>query len=108
MQKRELTCQRFSITDREFALQLRRSGIEFDERLVIRVERSNTASSLRFDANIVKAHEEMPQIDQGITWGPLGQAAAGSSIVWYGIHTFEMLEKIMGLGAIAVTAVLTE
>ena len=38
-----------------------------------------TASSLRFDANIVKAHEEMPQIDQGITWGPLGQAAAGSS-----------------------------
>ena len=41
MQKRELTCQRFSITEREFALQLRRSGIEFDERLVIRVERSN-------------------------------------------------------------------
>ena len=64
-----------------------------------------TASSLRFDANIVKAHEEMPQIDQGITWGPLGQAAAGSSIVWYGIHTFEMLEKIMGPGAIAVTTV---
>ena len=108
MQKRELTCQRFSITERKFALQLRRSGIEFDERLVIRVELSNMASSLRFDANIVKAHEEMPQIDQGITWGPLGQAAAGSSIVWYGIHTFEMLEKIMGLGAIAVTAVLTE
>ena len=64
-----------------------------------------TASSLRFDANIVKAHEEMPQIDQGITWGPLGQAAAGSSIIWYGIHTFEMLEKIMGPGAIAVTTV---
>lgn len=64
-----------------------------------------TASSLRFDANIVKAHEEMPEIEQGYTWGPLGHAAAGSSIVWYGVHTFEMLEKIMGPGAIAVTSV---
>ena len=64
-----------------------------------------TASSLRFDANIVKAHEEMPEIEQGLTWGPLGPAAAGSSIIWYGIHTFEMLEKIMGTGAIAVTSV---
>lgn len=64
-----------------------------------------TASSLRFDANIVKAHEEMPEIEQGIAWGPLGAAPAGSSIVWYGTHTFEMLEKIMGPGAIAVTSV---
>ena len=64
-----------------------------------------TASSLRFDANIVKAHEEMPEIEQGITWGPLGRASAGSSVVWYGVHTFEMLEKIMGTGAIAVTSV---
>ena len=64
-----------------------------------------TASSLRYDANIVKAHEEMPEIEQGITWGPLGMAPAGSSIVWYGVHTFEMLEKIMGTGAIEVTSV---
>ncbi|MBO4631148.1 MAG: Gfo/Idh/MocA family oxidoreductase [Lentisphaeria bacterium] len=64
-----------------------------------------TASSLRFDANIVKAHEEMPEIELGQTWGPLGKAAAGSSIIWYGVHTFEMLEKIMGPGAIAVTSV---
>ena len=64
-----------------------------------------TGSSLRFDANIVKAHEELPEIDLGHTWGPLGAAASGSSIVWYGIHTFEMLEKIMGPGAIAVTSV---
>ena len=64
-----------------------------------------TASSLRFDANIVDAHAEMPEIEQGITWGPLGIAPAGSSIVWYGVHTFEMLEKIMGPGAIAVTSV---
>ena len=64
-----------------------------------------TASSLRFEANIIQAHEEMPEVDMAETWGPLGRAAAGSSIVWYGVHAFEMLEKIMGPGAIAVTTV---
>ena len=64
-----------------------------------------TGSSLRFDANIVEACKEWPEIEQGQTWGPLGRAAAGSSIVWYGVHAFEMLEKIMGPGAIAVTSV---
>ncbi len=77
---------------------------------ILKIARENkvrffTASSLRYDANIVQAHEEMPEIDQGITWGPLGMAPAGSSIVWYGVHTFEMLEKIMGPGAIEVTSV---
>lgn len=64
-----------------------------------------TASSLRFDANIQEASAQMGFIDQGIIWGPVGKAAAGSSIVWYGVHAFEMLEKIMGPGAIAVTTV---
>lgn len=63
-----------------------------------------TASSLRYDAELINAAKAMPEIDQGIAWGPLGRAAAGSSIVWYGVHTFEMLEKIMGPGAIAVTS----
>ena len=64
-----------------------------------------TASSLRFEANIIRAHEEMPEVDMAETWGPLGRAAKGSSIVWYGVHAFEMLEKIMGPGAITVTTV---
>ena len=64
-----------------------------------------TASSLRFDANIQEVSAEMGYIDQGMIWGPVGKAPAGSSIVWYGVHAFEMLEKIMGRGAIAVTAV---
>ena len=41
MQDREVTCRRFNITDREFELQLRKSGIEFDERLVIRVKQTD-------------------------------------------------------------------
>ncbi|MBQ9336189.1 MAG: Gfo/Idh/MocA family oxidoreductase [Lentisphaeria bacterium] len=64
-----------------------------------------TASSLRFDPNIIRAHEEMPEPNMAETWGPLGRAAAGSSIVWYGVHAFEILEKVMGHGAIAVTTV---
>ena len=35
-------------------------------------------------------------------YGPLGKAPAGSSIVWYGVHTFEMLERAMGRGASGV------
>ena len=64
-----------------------------------------TASSLRFESNIVQVHEEMPEVDMAETWGPLGHARKGSSIVWYGVHAFEMLEKIMGPGAVAVTTV---
>ena len=64
-----------------------------------------TASSLRFEENINLAHEEMPEVDMAETWGPLGHAAKGSSIVWYGVHAFEMLEKLMGTGAITVTTV---
>lgn len=58
-----------------------------------------TASSLRYDVDMIEA------ISTGITpesttiWGPVGKAAAGSSLVWYGVHTFEMLERIMGTGA---------
>ena len=77
---------------------------------ILRIAKENntrffTASSLRYDDNIIEASKAMPQLDLGQTWGPLGHAAAGSSIVWYGVHTFEMLEKIMGPGAIAVTSV---
>ena len=38
-------------------------------------------------------------------WGPVGVAPAGSSIVWYGVHAFEMLERIMGMGAESVTVI---
>ncbi|MDD5727140.1 MAG: hypothetical protein PHV59_01130 [Victivallales bacterium] len=37
-------------------------------------------------------------------FGPLAEAARGSSLVWYGIHTFEMLMLLMGRGAESVFA----
>lgn len=62
-----------------------------------------SASSLRFDANLVKACGEMPNPAQVNVYGPLGTAPAGSSIVWYGVHSFEMLERSVGRGAASVT-----
>lgn len=62
-----------------------------------------SASSLRFDANLVKACTEMPKPTLVSVYGPLGIAPAGSSIVWYGVHAFEMLEKAIGKGAACVT-----
>ena len=37
-------------------------------------------------------------------YGPLGLAPAGSSLVWYGVHTFEMINRLMGAGAESVFA----
>ena len=42
--------------------------------------------------------------DQGWFYGSLGKAPSGSSIVWYGVHVFEMMQRAMGMGAVAVTA----
>ncbi|MEI6423487.1 MAG: Gfo/Idh/MocA family oxidoreductase [Lentisphaerota bacterium] len=62
-----------------------------------------SASSLRFDAGLINACTEMPKPVQVNVYGPLGIAPAGSSIVWYGVHAFEMLEKAMGKGSACVT-----
>ena len=39
-----------------------------------------------------------------VTWGALGRAPAGSSIVWYGVHGVEMLRRALGRGARVVSA----
>ena len=47
----------------------------------------------------------VPAPAQANTFGPLGEAPVGSSIVWYGVHAFEMLERAMGRGAATMTVV---
>lgn len=64
-----------------------------------------SCSSLRFAASLLDACRDVPAPEQASTFGPLGKAPAGSSIVWYGVHAFEMLERAMGRGAAAVTVV---
>ncbi|MBQ9501297.1 MAG: Gfo/Idh/MocA family oxidoreductase [Lentisphaeria bacterium] len=63
-----------------------------------------TASSLRFDIDIVEGLQRQAAKPQSATvWGPVGRAAAGSSIVWYGVHAFEILNRTMGSGAVTVS-----
>ena len=64
-----------------------------------------TSSSLRFVAELENACEKAGTVEMASIYGPLGKALAGSSIVWYGVHSFEMLERAMGIGASKVTAV---
>ncbi len=64
-----------------------------------------TASSLRFVSELEDACSAVGDATLATVYGPLGKAAAGSSIVWYGVHAFEMLERAMGVGAAKVTAV---
>lgn len=63
-----------------------------------------SASSLRFVPQLGEALEIVPEPTMVQVYGALGKAPAGSSIVWYGVHAFEMLERAMGRGAVSVTA----
>ena len=62
-----------------------------------------TASSLRFDIDMVEGLAKVNKPISATVWGPVGKAPAGSSIIWYGVHTFEMLNRVMGPGATAVS-----
>lgn len=67
-----------------------------------------SASSLRFPPQLAEACEAVPKPQNASTYGPMGTAPAGSSIVWYGVHAFEMLNRAMGRGAQSVRTVGTE
>lgn len=64
-----------------------------------------SASSLRFIKNMEETINKFDDIQCVSVFGPLGLAAAGSSVVWYGVHAFEILQRAMGCGAKSVTAV---
>ncbi|HET6453076.1 MAG TPA: Gfo/Idh/MocA family oxidoreductase [Armatimonadota bacterium] len=64
-----------------------------------------SASSLRFVPQLIEACNAVPEPAFATMYGPLGKAPAGSSIVWYGVHAFEMLERAIGRGAVSVFAV---
>lgn len=61
-----------------------------------------SASSLRYSPQLEEACAAVPRPALCSVYGPLGKAPAGSSIVWYGVHAFEMLERALGRGAAAV------
>lgn len=64
-----------------------------------------SASSLRFIRKLAAAKLEVTAAPVFCSvFGALGKAAAGSDIVWYGVHVTEMLVAAMGIGAESVTA----
>lgn len=63
-----------------------------------------SSSSLRFAHAFVEACQAVPNPSQVIAFGPLGIPAAGEGLIWYGVHSFEMLQRAMGIGAQCVDA----
>ncbi|MBI3987197.1 MAG: Gfo/Idh/MocA family oxidoreductase [Lentisphaerae bacterium] len=67
-----------------------------------------SGSSLPFCENFEKTVASFSEIQRGHAYGALGNAPAGDSLIWYGVHTFEMLQSIMGPNPLFVRAVETK
>jgi len=83
-----------------------------DGRAIIRLMREHntrvwSGSSVPFCPEVAQARANFADIRRAHVYGSLGQAPAGDSLVWYGVHTFEMLQRIMGPGPQAVRALET-
>lgn len=63
-----------------------------------------SASPLRFSHNLEEACQIVGKPAQAYCYGPLGIPPAGDGIIWYGVHCFEMLQRIMGPGAQQIDA----
>lgn len=63
-----------------------------------------SSSSLRFIPSLAEARQKIPAPLLAQTFGALGKAAAGSDLVWYGVHAVEMLVASLGTGASGVRA----
>ncbi len=66
-----------------------------------------SGSSLPFSPEVADSISQVPDIRYGHTFGPLNVAPAGDSLIWYGVHSFEMLQRIMGPSPRMVRAVAT-
>ena len=83
-----------------------------DGRAIIRLMREHntrvwSGSSIPFCPEVAQARAKFADIRRAHVYGALGQAPAGDSLVWYGVHTFEMLQRIMGPEPQAVRALET-
>lgn len=91
--------------DKPFAADLAES------REIIELARKNnirmwSGSSLPFTPTIKTALDNLnAEVMVGHCYGALGIAPAGDSLIWYGVHSFEMLQRLMGTGAESVFAI---
>jgi len=84
-----------------------------DGRAIIRLMRAHntrvwSGSSIPFCPELDGTRSGFTQIKRAHVFGALGDAPAGDSLVWYGVHTVEMLQRIMGPGALSVCALETK
>jgi hypothetical protein len=66
-----------------------------------------SGSSIPFCPPLEKILKNAGEIQRTHVYGALGKAPSGDSLVWYGVHSFETLQRIMGRGAKTVKAVET-
>ncbi len=70
--------------------------------------RAWSGSSLPFSDGLEQAKAQAGAIRIASVFGALGDAPAGDSLIWYGVHTFEMLQAIMGSGPLNAQALETQ
>jgi hypothetical protein len=80
-----------------------------DGREILRLARKHgtrvwSGSSLPFSPPLAETLAGFSRVNLAHVYGALGKAPAGDSLIWYGVHTFETLQKIMGPGALSVMA----
>lgn len=63
------------------------------------------ASALRFSPDLHQAMKQAGPAELVNIYGAMGVAPTGSSLIWYGCHTFQMMNQIMGNKAQRVHAV---
>ena len=81
-----------------------------DGRAIVRLMRAHhtrvwSGSSIPFCPEVDGTRSLFTEIRRAHVFGALGDAPAGDSLVWYGVHTFEVLQRIMGPGALSVRAI---
>lgn len=84
-----------------------------DGRAIIRLVKKHktrvwSGSSVPFCPEIAKITSQVSDVSICHTFGAMGKAPAGDSLIWYGVHTFEMLQRIMGPGPKSVQAIETK
>jgi len=84
-----------------------------DARTIIRLMHKHktrvwSGSSIPFIPEVDQSRAQLTKVARAHVFGALGAAPAGDSLVWYGVHTFETLQRLMGPGAKSVRALETE
>ena len=67
-----------------------------------------SGSSIPFCPEVTAVLAQAGAIQYGHTFGALGKGRAGDGLIWYGVHTYEMLQRLMGRGAQTVRAMATD